>query len=169
MNSPKSATASGKKAVPFGTMIEEIAHKQLSASETNQPSPPTRSRQKTATADEAESPPAPAANQGLDGSQAVRTYQAELEKLQIEEFQQKLKLRSVWSRFLMGMVVLMILFQMGLFVSVGLGWLQFGDEWIARLVLPGTFAQILGFVYIIITYLFPTTPPATSDQGEDNS
>lgn len=93
---------------------------------------------------------------GDDRDLLIRQQQAEKQALELKELELKLMLRSRWSRFMMLMVAVMIFFQMLLFVAVGLEWLTFSDQWIARLVLPGTFAEILGFVYIIITYLFPT-------------
>lgn len=152
-------TKSNNKQVPFGTMIEEIAHEQVKKKTVNGSS-------KRATAATPQQVRNDVSHPSLN--QALRAAQAELEKLKLEEFQLKLNLRSRWSSFLMVMVLLMIVFQMGLFVSVGLGWLTFGDEWIARLVLPGTFAQVLGFVYIIIRYLFPTAEDSTSKKAQSS-
>lgn len=153
---PKSRKRSDQKTPPpFGTIIEELAHRnQVPAAQAA-----AESRTDTASSSRQPTTPPPAPTE-TTANQKLRALQAELEKLQIEEFQQKLDLRATWSRFLMGMVVLMIFFQMGLFLLVGLELLTFQDEWIARLVLPGTFAQILGFVYIIITFLFPTPDKA---------
>lgn len=92
---------------------------------------------------------------------AKREYYSSIMQLQVKEFEEVIKMRSHWSRFLMICVGVIILCQVGIFIAVGGGWLKFEDQWLARLLFPGTFIEILGFVYIIINYLFPTKFPGS--------
>lgn len=87
-----------------------------------------------------------------------REYQSSMMQLRVKEFEQVITMRTRWSHFLMVCVFIIILCQMALFFAVGKGLLKFEDEWLARILFPGIFGEILGFVYIIINYLFPNSP-----------
>lgn len=84
-----------------------------------------------------------------------RDKTSQMAQLEAEEYADKNKMRRRWSNFLMVCVFVIILCQISLFILVGRKWLIFDDPWLARILFPGTFIQILGFVVIVINYLFP--------------
>lgn len=100
---------------------------------------------------------------------AQREQQALMMQLKVKEYSDTLRMRTQWSYFLMGAVALSIIFQITLILLVGSKLLMFADEWLARLLFPGIFGEILGLVYIIIRYLFPEKIKHPEDPGEKNS
>lgn len=94
--------------------------------------------------------------QGIPVSLGKREHRSAMMQLEAKEYSDVIGMRKGWSQLLMVMVFLIVMFQGFLFVAVGLGWLVFKDAWLARILFPGTFLEILGFVYIVINYLFPT-------------
>jgi len=60
-----------------------------------------------------------------------------------------------WSWFLMGLMTLMILFQSGLLIAVGLGGLDFKDyAWLLPALLVQNLGQIIALAYVVVKSLF---------------
>lgn len=76
-------------------------------------------------------------------------------QLRLKEKYEYLQMRTEWSRILMIFVSGIYIFQMAVFVAVGKNLLIFNDIWLARLLFPGIFIEIIGLVYIVVKYLFP--------------
>lgn len=63
--------------------------------------------------------------------------------------------KGKWSKFLMRAIGGMILFQSGLLLLVGLGWLDFTPyDWLLPVLLVQNFGQIVGLALYAVRYLF---------------
>jgi hypothetical protein len=68
------------------------------------------------------------------------------------------ELRGRWSNFIAIFVTFMLMFQLYLAMSIGLGWLNFTDNKLfLHIVIGENFAQIVGMGYIVAKYLFPNS------------
>lgn len=77
------------------------------------------------------------------------------EKVELEGRKNFFQLRSKWSSAIMGWIFILIIFNIGLTISVGVGWLDFDDNrWFLTTVTVETFLQVVGLGYIAVRYLF---------------
>lgn len=76
-------------------------------------------------------------------------------QLKLKQLSEKIGMRRQWSTLLMFCVAVIIIGQLGIFSLMGLGIFKYDDEWVARLMFPGVFGEVLGLIYIVINYLFP--------------
>lgn len=73
-----------------------------------------------------------------------------------DRLRQLIDLRGNWSWWLTRWISGLLLFQLGLTVALGKGWLSFVNyETFLQLVVVQTFGQILGMGYIIVKFLYP--------------
>lgn len=80
---------------------------------------------------------------------------AEMEWAHLQGLQDHYWHKGVWSWFLMGLLVFMILFQSGLLFSVGLGWLDFqAYRWLLPALLVQNLGQIIALAYVVVKSLF---------------
>lgn len=80
--------------------------------------------------------------------------QIESLKLEIKEKEDVIKMRQEWSALFKLIVIVILIFEIGLTVFVGFGWLNFQDEWFLRIIIFGGFAQLLIMPYTVATFLF---------------
>lgn len=63
--------------------------------------------------------------------------------------------RKWWSRFILGWISLLIIFNIILTIFVGLGWFDFKNyQWFVTTVTTETFLQIVGLGFVAARYLF---------------
>ena len=75
-------------------------------------------------------------------------------QLEITELAQMQGMRMCWSDFLLCLTLFIFLFEIALVLLVGGGLLKFEDEWFLRIIITGSFTQILGMPIIVIQFLF---------------
>jgi len=88
----------------------------------------------------------------------IESGNAKLESLVLEEKSDFLSLRKWWSKALLIVVYIIVVFDMVFLVLVGLGVLQYHDEWLVRLILAGNFVEVLGLAKIVVDFLFKEPP-----------
>lgn len=88
---------------------------------------------------------------------AQRILRAEEEEVRIKGLKEFFIMRRRWSWLLMALLVVILLFNVLLVILVGLGWLNFVDEWFLRIVLTTNLADIIGLVYLVVKFLFRET------------
>ncbi len=80
---------------------------------------------------------------------------AEIENLARSNF---LELRNSWAFVLLSCIALIVIFNIFLVICVGIGWLNFKDEWFLRLVFLSSFAEVWVLAKIIVEFLFKEPP-----------
>lgn len=93
--------------------------------------------------------------EGYPVSLNKRDFTSAMMQLEVKKLAELIAMRSKWSIFLMISVGGIMVIQMMLFVAVGRNWISFSDQWLARMLFPGMFGEVVGLVYIIINFLFP--------------
>lgn len=81
-------------------------------------------------------------------------------KLKIQEKSEFLSYRRQWSKYLLTLLIAIVLFNAMFLVTIGLGWLQFNDEWLVRIIITGSFVEVLGLAKIVVDFLFKEQPKA---------
>jgi hypothetical protein len=82
--------------------------------------------------------------------------QARAEAIELAARNQFLVLRHAWSICLQAWTSVLLLFQLSLTVTVGIGWLHFEQyQWFLSMVMVQTFGQIAGMGYVVIRFLYP--------------
>lgn len=92
-----------------------------------------------------------------------RLTDEELRSLQIEQDGRKqyFELRKKWSWILCGVLIPTLIFQFTLVVLVGLKKLSFTENKnLVEIVCSGNFLQVIGLVYIVVRFLFPSSQPS---------
>jgi hypothetical protein len=79
-------------------------------------------------------------------------------KLKIQEKSEFLTYRRQWSRYLLYLLVVIVVFNSAFLVAVGRGLLTFKDEWLVRIVFAGSFVEVLGLAKIVVDFLFKDPP-----------
>lgn len=75
--------------------------------------------------------------------------------VEIEGRRKYFELRSSWSSYIASWISALIIFNGGLAVGVGSGWLAFENmQWFITAVTVETFLQIVGMGYIAVRFLF---------------
>lgn len=75
--------------------------------------------------------------------------------VEIEGRRKYFELRSSWSSYIACWISALIIFNGGLAVGVGSGWLSFQNmQWFITVVTVETFLQIVGMGYIAVRFLF---------------
>lgn len=85
-------------------------------------------------------------------------YKAKYKELQLREKSEFLQFRKHWSKNLLWLVVFIVVFNAFFLIAVGLQWLKFLDEWLVRLIVTGSFVEVLGLAKIIVDFLFKEPP-----------
>ena len=85
-------------------------------------------------------------------------YKVKLQQLQLKEKSEFLEFRKQWSKNLLTLVILIVVFNALFLIAVGLGWLTFLDEWLVRLIIAGSFVEVLGLAKIVVDFLFKEPP-----------
>jgi uncharacterized integral membrane protein len=83
-----------------------------------------------------------------------RHSQILLLQLSVSERQDVLSMRKLWAAIFLVVVVLILVFEIGITVAVGMRLLQFSDEWFLRIIVLGGIAQILAMPYLVTQFLF---------------
>lgn len=83
-------------------------------------------------------------------------YNSNYYKLQLREYEEYLKYRQIWSRAILSFVIFILIFNVIFISMVGFRLWTFSDEWIARIIFLGNFAEVLGFAKILVDFLFPS-------------
>lgn len=85
----------------------------------------------------------------------VRAIQAQLKYAHLRGVQDHYRQKGRWSFFLMAAVGGMLLFQSGLLIFVGVGWLDFQKyEWLLPALLVQNLGQVIGLAVFAVKYLF---------------
>lgn len=80
---------------------------------------------------------------------------AESARIEADGRKKYFQLRSDWSAYIACWISALIIFNGGLTVGVGSGWLNFQDmQWFVTAVTVETFLQIVGMGYIAVKFLF---------------
>lgn len=93
-----------------------------------------------------------------DGQQVEKTLQVQLGELRLREKSEFLAFRKQWSRYLLILVIAIVVFNALFLIAVGKGWLQFKDEWLVRIIISGSFVEVLGLAKIVVDFLFKEPP-----------
>lgn len=94
----------------------------------------------------------------LDASTDLEHIKVEFEKLSLQEKFEFLSYRKQWSTYLLTLVIAIVAFNAMFLVTIGLGWLQFQDEWLVRIIFTGSFVEVLGLAKIVVDFLFKEPP-----------
>ncbi len=94
----------------------------------------------------------------LDASTDLEHIKLQFEKLSVQEKFDFLAYRKQWSTYLLTLVIAIVGFNMMFLVTIGLGWLQFSDEWLVRIIFTGSFVEVLGLAKIVVDFLFKEPP-----------
>lgn len=93
-------------------------------------------------------------------------YRNRAKELGLREQIEFLNFRKEWSQKLLLLVVFIVAFNALFLVIVGLGWLRYADEWLVRIVITGSFIEVLGLAKIVVEFLFRDYP-VTTKKDED--
>lgn len=93
-----------------------------------------------------------------DAQQVAKNLQVQLEELRLREKSEFLAFRKQWSRYLLMLVIAIVVFNAIFLVAVGKKWLQFQDEWLVRIIISGSFIEVLGLAKIVVDFLFKEPP-----------
>lgn len=85
-------------------------------------------------------------------------WELQLQELKLREKTDFLSFRKEWSRNLLYLVVFIVVFTAAFLIAVGLGWLTFMDEWLVRIIIAGSFIEVLGLAKIVVDFLFKEPP-----------
>ncbi|MFA9288599.1 MAG: hypothetical protein ACEQSA_01835 [Weeksellaceae bacterium] len=85
-------------------------------------------------------------------------WELQLQELRLREKTDFLSFRKEWSRNLLYLVVFIVVFTALFLIAVGLGWLSFMDEWLVRIIIAGSFVEVLGLAKIVVDFLFKEPP-----------
>jgi hypothetical protein len=80
------------------------------------------------------------------------------EELRLREKSEFLQFRKKWSNYLLMLVVFIVVFNAVFLLAVGYGWIQFADEWLVRIIVGGSFIEVLGLAKIVVDFLFREPP-----------
>lgn len=94
----------------------------------------------------------------LDASTDLEKLKLQLETLKLQEKTEFLAYRKQWSIYLLTLVIAIVAFNAMFLVTIGLGWLQFEDEWLVRIIFTGSFVEVLGLAKIVVDFLFKEPP-----------
>ncbi len=95
----------------------------------------------------------------IDDAQLVeKNLQVQLEELRLREKSEFLAFRKQWSRYLLILVIAIVVFNAIFLIAVGKGWLRFQDEWLVRIIITGSFVEVLGLAKIVVDFLFKEPP-----------
>jgi len=90
-----------------------------------------------------------------DAGKQAELHEARAKAVEIAGREKFFGLRDNWSTIIMVWITSLILFNIGLTVAVGTGWLSYaGLQWFITTVLVETFLQTVGLGYIAVRYLF---------------
>lgn len=87
-------------------------------------------------------------------SDILRSKQATETQVKLEGLQDYYKMRKGWGDFLKKCLFIILIFNIGLVIFVGLGWFKYTDEWFLRIVLTTNLGDIIGLVYLVVRFLF---------------
>jgi hypothetical protein len=93
-------------------------------------------------------------------------YRNRARELGLREQIEFLNFRKEWSQKLLLLVVFIVAFNALFLVIVGLGWLNYADEWLVRIVITGSFIEVLGLAKIVVEFLFRDYPVTTKRDDE---
>ena len=93
-----------------------------------------------------------------DAQQVEKTLQVQLEELRLREKSEFLAFRKQWSVYLLILVIAIVVFNAVFLVAVGKQWLKFQDEWLVRIIISGSFVEVLGLAKIVVDFLFKEPP-----------
>lgn len=93
-------------------------------------------------------------------------YRNRAKELGLREQIEFLNFRKEWSQKLLLLVVFIVVFNALFLIVVGLGWLNYADEWLVRIVLTGSFIEVLGLAKIVVEFLFRDYPVTSKKEEE---
>ncbi|CAN5243815.1 hypothetical protein BH09PAT2_BH09PAT2_07380 [soil metagenome] len=93
-----------------------------------------------------------------DAQQISKNLESQLAELRLREKSEFLAFRKQWSRYLLMLVIAIVVFNALFLVAVGKKWLQFNDEWLVRVIITGSFVEVLGLAKIVVDFLFKEPP-----------
>ncbi len=79
-------------------------------------------------------------------------------ELKYQERAEFLQFRRRWSMALLGVVYIIVIFDILFLIAVGLGWLSYLDEWLVRIIFIGNFIEVIGLARIVVDFLFKLPP-----------
>lgn len=87
----------------------------------------------------------------LDLADETESRKAQLE---LQEFKEIIEMRRKWGRWMMGIVIAILIFEIALTIAVGLEALVFNDEWFLRIIVLGGISEIIALPIIVVNFLF---------------
>lgn len=93
-----------------------------------------------------------------DANNNQQELEYKLDKLNFQEKLEFLAFRKQWSTYLLTLVIAIVAFNCVFLLTIGLGWLQFTDEWLVRIIVTGSFVEVLGLAKIVVDFLFKEQP-----------
>lgn len=93
-----------------------------------------------------------------DATTDLEKLRLQLETLNLQEKSEFLAYRKQWSTYLLTLVIAIVTFNAMFLLTIGLGWLQFTDEWLVRIIVTGSFVEVLGLAKIVVDFLFKDPP-----------
>jgi len=93
----------------------------------------------------------------------VRAQESTEAQIRLDGLQTYFEMRRIWGDFLKNCLIVILAFNIGLIIFVGIGWLKYTDEWFLRIVLTTNLADIIGLVYLVVKFLF-----SNQVEGKDN-
>lgn len=89
---------------------------------------------------------------------AESEYEQLAQQLRLRETAEFLNFRKSWSTKLLWLVISIVIFNAAFLLAVGVGWLQYEDEWLVRIIITGGFLEVLGLAKIVVEFLFQEFP-----------
>lgn len=83
----------------------------------------------------------------------------------LDDAKQDRELRAKYAIYFIWILIGQLLVLNALFVGVGAQWLNYSD-WLFHAFLGGTFIEVIGIIYLIVAYLFPTRAISTPEKPD---
>lgn len=80
------------------------------------------------------------------------------EELRLREKAEFLEFRKKWSNYLLMLVLFIVFFNSLFLILVGYQIISFEDEWLVRIIVTGSFVEVLGLAKIVVDFLFKEPP-----------
>lgn len=102
----------------------------------------------------------------LDIGRKKVASEAEIRLRGLEDY---FKMRGSWSKCLKWALFIILFFNIGLAIIVGLGYLVYEDEWFLRILLTTNLADIIGLAFIIVKFLFSNQSFPQTDKSKETT
>jgi len=93
-----------------------------------------------------------------DAQMQTKEFELKLLELKLQEKSEFLEFRRQWSHYLLILLVAIVVFNAIFLLAVGKNILTFTDEWLVRIIISGSFLEVLGLAKIVVDFLFKQQP-----------